>query len=697
MLNAFREGGRTGTGTGRWGLGTGSSETRGDGLLRGGCGAAVADLWGVAAAGGGYMRGADAGRIGAAAGCHRPAARGAMRASLASVVATTARLHGGMGAGRAPTAWLGPLAWPPSPAGSWVRGARGTRADYAAWPEGGRGVLARGGMSRRSARSPTRAAAWGGKGDAWGGGAQKRGPAGAKSTAEAPGRVRDFRALGLTEELLEAVGALGIAEPTPIQEKVIPAILEGKRDILFMSHTGSGKTLAYLLPAVQALRTGELLEGVLSKPKRPRVLVLTPTRELGYQVLSVAKGLSHHARFRSAGVGGGGNYKEQKEALARPIDLVVGPPGRILAHHRGGNVFLGDVRLVVVDEADTMIESGFVDDLRKLFEPVRRNGKNARVVLVAATMTAAVEKLIRAEFPAIAQISTDTLNIAAPNTRHNFLKLPPENDKLDFLIGLLGGRRVGSGVDRVMVFCNTVDSCRAVSHRLTEEGYAVSSYHGEVPAPQRVDELGRFTAPERGGGEPCRVLVCSDLAARGLDIQNVGHVVNFDFPLNSTDFLHRAGRTSRMGVGGRVSSIVTKRDQILADALKGRLESGATMEGLSRNGLMTAREAAAGHGGSVARSPISTGRGAARGGRAGRGGTGAGAGERGSSRGGRGSQRGRGGRSSPSGRSGSGGRGGGGGGRGGGVAGAAGRTSRGSGSRGFPASLSAGGRRGRSP
>ncbi|MCE5166135.1 hypothetical protein HAX54_014982, partial [Datura stramonium] len=200
-----------------------------------------------------------------------------------------------------------------------------------------------------------------------------------------------FEELGLTEEVMGALGEMGISEPTEIQSIGIPSVLEGK-SVVLGSHTGSGKTLAYMLPIVQLLRRDEELDGMLMKPRRPRAVVLCPTRELCEQVFRVAKSISHHARFRSTMVSGGGRLRPQEDSLASPIDMIVGTPGRVLQHIEEGNMVYGDIRYLVLDEADTMFDRGFGPDIRKFLAPLKNRASKSgdegfQTILVTATMT----------------------------------------------------------------------------------------------------------------------------------------------------------------------------------------------------------------------------------------------------------------------------------------------------------------------
>ncbi|XP_073031608.1 DEAD-box ATP-dependent RNA helicase 39 [Primulina eburnea] len=394
--------------------------------------------------------------------------------------------------------------------------------------------------------------------------------------------VSSFEELGLTEEAMGALGEMGISLPTEIQCIGIPAVLKGK-SVVLGSHTGSGKTLAYLLPLIQLMRRDEALHGMLMKPRRPRAVVLCPTRELCEQVFRVTKSISHHARFRSTMISGGGRLRPQEDSLNSPIDMIVGTPGRVLQHIEEGNMVYGDIRYLVLDEADTMFDRGFGPDIRKFIGPLKSRASKAdglefQTVLVTATMTKAVQSLVDEEFQGIMHLRTSTLHKKIASARHDFIKLSGSENKLEALLQILEPS-LAKG-NRVMVFCNTLNSSRAVDHYINENQISTVNYHGEVPAEQRVENLRRF----KSNDGDCPTLVCTDLAARGLDL-DVDHVIMFDFPLNSIDYLHRTGRTARMGAKGKVTSLVAKKDVMLATLIEEAMMKNKSLESLSIDGI----------------------------------------------------------------------------------------------------------------
>ncbi|KAL7438433.1 hypothetical protein ACHAXH_003452, partial [Discostella pseudostelligera] len=516
----------------------------------------------------------------------------------------------------------------------------------------------------------------------------------------------EWSKLGLLTELVDAVvgnaadrKGLGLIDgPTPVQKMVIPEILTGCKDrmafaeniksyasdtfspstssdqtdaiippvrsIAFAAATGSGKTLAYLLPIIQSLRAQELMAigslenkaltaeklASLRRPRRPRALILAPTRELARQILSVLKSVGHICKISCDILVGGDDYGNQRKKIAdRPVDILVATPGRLVKHRDAGDIFLGSVRHVVVDEMDTMLEQGFQSDLGKLLHPMlykkkmveideNKTGKlklvdgSPQVILTTATLTPAIRRsLDKPELPfepkkmygkqsaKDADDNTPNLvNIALPRdirilTAPGLHRVVPRLkqvfvnvgsvDKLSLLVDVVAGgerqkrekQRRGGPLPLTLVFCNTVASCRAAEHALAESGVLSLCYHGELNSADREENLQKFRkVGEDGDSDGASVLVCTDIASRGLDVPEVDHVVMFDFPLNPIDYLHRAGRTAR-GLGsrtakntsgtkrgeGKVTALVAKRDQVLAKAIETAVQRGESLEGLS--------------------------------------------------------------------------------------------------------------------
>ena len=309
--------------------------------------------------------------------------------------------------------------------------------------------------------------------------------------------------------------------------------------------------------------------------KRPRALVLVPTRELADQVLAVTKSIGHVAKVASCAVmGGDGDFARQKRSLAGVVDVVVASPGRLLKHRKLDNVHLSQITHVVIDEVDTMLTQGFGPDIEQLIRPLTRDGgkEGVQLVLTTATVTKAVRALLEKDFPPVRTIESPRLHRTVDTLQHDMV----DTSGRDKLVVLLETLQVRPGA-RTLVFCNTVSSCRAVEHYLSEQRFPSLSYHGELNSAERRENIATFKAGD------VAVLVCTDLAARGLDMPVVSHVIMFDFPLNPIDYLHRAGRTARMGSDGLVTALVAKRDRVLATAIDRAIGKGLPLDSLTSN------------------------------------------------------------------------------------------------------------------
>ncbi|MEW5302928.1 MAG: hypothetical protein WDW36_005665 [Sanguina aurantia] len=389
--------------------------------------------------------------------------------------------------------------------------------------------------------------------------------------------------MGLNPDILNALDVLNVHEPTEIQTMSLPAIMKGG-NYLLASHTGSGKTLGYLLPIIQMLKEEEG-EGFVPRPKRPRALILGPTKELTEQITGVAKALCHKAKFRALCLNSNRKVAEQKNALAGPMDVVIATPTRFLQHVAEGHVFFRDIRWLVIDEADTMFAQGWGEEVQRILEPLSSKPIPAQVVLVSATMTKAVKKLCTANIKDVMTLQTSTMHKAVAGSRHQFMTMPPGGDKLQQLGQILD---IDSKRQRkALVFCNTMDSCRAVEHYCRDASIASVCYHGEMPIEARKASMATFAAAQPGSSDEdslLPIMIATDLAARGLDFPGqVDHVINFDFPTNPVDYIHRTGRTARAGNTGKITSLVTKRDRVLAQRVQWALEHDEPLDQLTND------------------------------------------------------------------------------------------------------------------
>eukprot|EP01114_Cavostelium_apophysatum_P020500 TRINITY_DN6890_c0_g1_i1.p1 TRINITY_DN6890_c0_g1~~TRINITY_DN6890_c0_g1_i1.p1 ORF type:complete len:524 (-),score=47.96 TRINITY_DN6890_c0_g1_i1:22-1593(-) len=390
---------------------------------------------------------------------------------------------------------------------------------------------------------------------------------------------KDFGSLGISNEVLNSLKLSypDIQLPSPIQETAIPAVLNKKNpSVIIAAQTGTGKTFSYLLPLAQILREEETLFKMTTRRSRPRALILLPNRELCDQVLEVAKQLCHHAKLRAVGLTGGNSYSADNAKIKDGVDILVATPGRLLQYQEQEKLYFTDIRHVVVDEADAMIEKGFGEDLEKLFLPIKGRKDTlptyyfpTRFIFVTATLPDSVRTKLQKMFPGIKEIATHSLHRSVETLKHEFIKV--SNNKHEILDSTLSSLQ---SPQRILVFCNTVPSCRSTDHFLSEQDYKSTSYHGDIPSKTRDANWRAFVA----GDKP--ILVCTDAASRGLDTTMVDHVIMFDFPTTVVDYLHRVGRTARAGRKGKAISFVAKRDRFLADAIQNAINKGESLEEL---------------------------------------------------------------------------------------------------------------------
>ena len=505
---------------------------------------------------------------------------------------------------------------------------------------------------------------------------------GTKASSSPPAEL-SWNRMGLLTEVCDCLrDELGLPVPTPVQSLVIPELLKPEGESLaFLAATGSGKTLAYTLPLLQKLKEQEYFEeGFERRIKRPRVLILAPTRELALQITAVCKSLSHTVKVSTQALVGGTDKGKQRKALStRPVDIVVATPGRLIQHWQDGYLFLGQVQTVIIDEMDTMLEQGFQAPLRELLYPLlytapaseidslaeaaqhgRQRGQDIQlplketapqIIMTSATMTQSIQKLLgddpktsnlhinakklhssggsnkkgpnndpsdsspqkqkqqqqqqqqklysKLVLPKMKIVSAPGLHKAIPRLEQIFVDVG-QSDKMSLLLDVMASQNDKNKA--TIVFCNTAASVRAVQYALSEARIDSLGYHGDLNSATRTENLQKFrraalskssneaetdydyyddldgASSSKGGAA---VLVCTDLAARGLDIPQVDSVVMFDFPLNAMDYLHRSGRTARGSGNGKVTALVAKRDKVLAMAIEQAVLRGESLDGLS--------------------------------------------------------------------------------------------------------------------
>ena len=346
-----------------------------------------------------------------------------------------------------------------------------------------------------------------------------------------------FDALGLSAELLRAVAAQGYTVPTPIQQRAIPAILAGG-DILAGAQTGTGKTAAFTLPMLQRLSDGPAHRGRL-----PRALVLTPTRELAAQVGDSVRIYGQHLPLKAVQIFGGVGMQPQIDALRRGIDIVVATPGRLLDHAGQGNIDLSRIEILILDEADRMLDMGFIHDIRRVLRllPTRRQN-----LLFSATYSREIEQLAAGLLRDPERIEVARRNTAA-ETVDQIVHPVAQSRKRALLSHLI---QVG-GWEQVLVFTRTKHGANRLAQQLERDGIAAAAIHGNKSQGARTRTLAAFK------DRTIRTMVATDIAARGLDIDRLPHVVNFELPNVPEDYVHRIGRTGRAGVDGTAVSLVS--------------------------------------------------------------------------------------------------------------------------------------------
>jgi ATP-dependent RNA helicase RhlE len=356
-----------------------------------------------------------------------------------------------------------------------------------------------------------------------------------------------FRTLGLRPHILQSIREAGYNAPTPIQAAAIPVILD-KRDLIGIAQTGTGKTAAFVLPIL------ELLARTPAQHRAPRVLIVAPTRELAAQIDENVRILGKHQRIRCATIFGGVGERPQIDAVRRGVDILVATPGRLLDLMGAGHVSLAHVEIAVLDEADRMLDMGFLPQIRRV---VNALPKKRQTLLFSATLSADIEK-VTAEFlrqPQTVEIGRRS-NPAESVTQ--LLYPVPKSRKIDLLLHLLRDE----SLDSVLVFSRTKHGADKITRKLKAAGINAAAIHSNRSQSQRIHALDSF----KNGH--ARVLVATDIASRGIDVEGISHVVNFDFPMHPEDYVHRIGRTGRAEAVGDAVSFVTPEDEPYVKALE---------------------------------------------------------------------------------------------------------------------------------
>ena len=349
--------------------------------------------------------------------------------------------------------------------------------------------------------------------------------------------MEKFRNLGLSDAIIEALEKKGFEAPTPIQEATIPMLLSGEKDIVGQAQTGTGKTAAFGLPIIENVREGA---------KHVQAIILTPTRELALQVADEIVSFRGTRRIFVATVYGGQAMLPQIKALRRGADIVVGTPGRVLDHIRRGNLDLSRITNFVLDEADEMCNMGFLDDVSDIMENA---GEDHRTLLFSATMPQEVMNIAKKFMGDYDVISVKPEKSEAPLTEQIFHEIS-ERDRFEALCRVVDAQVEFYG----LVFCRTRADADYVAGKLAERGYPAEPIHGDLSQSRREDILLRFRKRR------CKILVATDVAARGIDVPDLTHVVNFALPQDPQSYVHRVGRTGRAGKKGVAVTIITPRE-----------------------------------------------------------------------------------------------------------------------------------------
>lgn len=348
-----------------------------------------------------------------------------------------------------------------------------------------------------------------------------------------------FEDLGLSPETLKAIGDCGYTHPTPIQDASIPIVLMG-RDLVGLAQTGTGKTASFTLPMI------EILSGGRAKARMPRSLILTPTRELAAQVAENFDTYGKYHNLSKALLVGGTSMNDQIKILERGADVLIATPGRLLDLFERGKILMTDIKVLVIDEADRMLDMGFIPDIERivsLLSPIRQT------LLFSATMQPEIRKLTEKFLSNPKEVSVSAPASTSANVEQ-FLVWTTRRQKRETLLKVIKSE----DVKNAFVFCNRKRDIADLTSWLKSKGYKVGQMHGDMDQKTRTETLQAFKNDE------ITLLVCSDVAARGLDVAGLSHVFNYDVPFNADDYVHRIGRTGRAGMDGRAWSLASRGD-----------------------------------------------------------------------------------------------------------------------------------------
>ena len=349
-----------------------------------------------------------------------------------------------------------------------------------------------------------------------------------------------FSDIGLGPEVLRAVEETGYETPTPIQEKAIPYVLQG-RDVLGCAQTGTGKTASFVLPMLDILATGR------ARARMPRALILEPTRELAFQVAENFEKYGKYQKLSMALLIGGVSFAEQAKKIDRGVDVLIATPGRLLDHVERGQLMLTGTNVLVIDEADRMLDMGFIPDIErivKLLPPLRQT------LFFSATMPKEIRRLADKFLSNPREVTVAPPASPAETVKQAMAIVPSGPGKREALRQIMRSEEAKAGI----IFCNRKRDVDVVANSLKKHGFDAGALHGDMSQPARMETLEKFKAGELA------FLVASDVAARGLDVSGLPYVFNFDMPTHAEDYIHRIGRTGRAGLQGTAISLATSQD-----------------------------------------------------------------------------------------------------------------------------------------
>ena len=395
------------------------------------------------------------------------------------------------------------------------------------------------------------------------------------ATAPADPATMEFASLGLSPVLEKAIAASGYTTMTPIQAKAIPIVLAG-RDVMGAAQTGTGKTAAFSLPLLQKMLKHET--GSVSPARHPvRALVLAPTRELADQVANNVKAYSKFSKLRVACVFGGIDMKPQTLELKAGVEVLIATPGRLLDHIEAKNCVLNQVEYVVLDEADRMLDIGFLPDLQRILSYLP---KQRQTLLFSATFSPEIKRLAESYLQDPVLVEVARPNATASTVEQRFYSVATD-DKRTAVCKVLADR----GIRQPIVFVNSKLGCARLARSLERDGLKTNALHGDKSQDERLKALEAF---KRGEVD---VLVCTDVAARGLDIADLPAVFNFDVPFNAEDYVHRIGRTGRAGASGLAVTLVTRDDTRLVSDIEKLIKKKIELEPLELDTSRPPRQA----------------------------------------------------------------------------------------------------------